>query len=395
MSAPSVPVQPKLVSLLQAVLLVLLSGCGAEGVDWRTGAQISQRVEVETNRGLNDPSDGMLFQAALDAGIRLDAESERLLLEITAAATAAAFEGEDDALAGTGRIDPRVAFAGRYRAKNTTLGALGRFDARSTSFTQVDDTGLSDDDATEFNSTVSLTLDHDFNARDRLSLGLTGEVTDFSEDGQGLTPTRTIGGTAGWEHRLNQTTAIGFTTGLRHFVADDAVNTRSQAIDVETGLNHQRTSRHTMNLRVGATGVRTSDDAGGGADLDVGFSGGAGFDYRLARLRAGVDLGQSVEPSSVGELQAFTRLTGDLAYDVTARQSLGASLAYTRRAPLGDSDEATRQIFSLGPRYRLLLDRQTSVTMGYLFRIGRDSDDESAAFGHKVFMSLDRKFGVE
>lgn len=395
---------PVLRNGLGAVAVLLLAfGCAPNGgpgygpaVDWKLRSQLGLRTEVDINRGPSAADDEILLTQALDAGLVLNAETKRALFSADLGIAARYFAGEDDTQSGTGRVDPSFALGAAYRGKNTTLSTDVSLRPTSTEISQIEDTGVIDQNVTQFNADAGVSLSHRLDDRNQVSVGVNGSVVRFSEDLEDLIPTELIGLSLGWGRSLTETSTLNLSAGLRHFVADDEAGTRSQTLDVSAGLNHERTSRHTLNVTLGSTAVRTIEKAQAGDPvLSIGLTGGLGFDYTLKNFRAGLSLTQGVEPSAVGALQSFTRASGSLGYQLTNLQSLGLTLGFTRRTPLsgGDDDEETLETISLGPVYSLRLDPETSMSLSYLFRLSRDSVDGMSS-GHRVFLSVNRDFAI-
>lgn len=360
---------------------------------WDSVLTLSPRLIAETNRQLEPSgtpeSDEVLLTQALDAGLVVTSENDRVLLTTELGVTAAYFEGSDE-LAGTGRIDPRGSIGAVVRRGDLELTADASVSLSSTDTTQADDTGITDLNATQITGLQELGMLWRLDPRNALSLGLSSRTITFDEDLDALSPTRTFGATAEWERAITETSTLTFGSGARLFASDNDSTTRSQTIDLSVSLSHERTPRHSVRLGGGVSMVRTTESVAGvrEQDFDIGITGNAGFDYRLSSLTAGFDFGQSVEPSNLGELQAFSRATGRVSYDVNDRESLSASASYTRRAPLS-GDGSTLNTFSIGPNYALALDRQTDLSFGYLFRMERD--DDGTGLGHRVFLSLEHR----
>ena len=360
---------------------------------WDAVISLAPTLTAETNRQLapsSDPaSDDILLTQALNAGLVLTSETERRLLTGELGLTAAYFEGSDRR-AGTGRLDPRASIGAVVRRSGLELSANASVDLSSTDQTQEDDTGITDVNATQITGSQELGLFYRFNPRHAMNLELSNRTITFDEDIDGLSPTRTIGASAEWDHALSEISTLTYASGLRFFASDNDTTTRSQVLDLSVSLSSDRTPRHTVRLGGGVSLVRTGQSVAGvrDQDFDLGFTGNVGFDYRLSAISAGFDFNQSVEPSNAGELQAFSRASGRMSYEINDRESLSASASYTRRSPLSGDDD-TLDTFSIGPNYALALDRQTDLSVGYLFRMERD--DDGTGLGHRVFLSLEHR----
>ncbi|MEM1159470.1 MAG: hypothetical protein AAGJ28_00930 [Pseudomonadota bacterium] len=379
---------------LAAVLI--LSGC-AQGigpaVDWSLEGRVGQRTDADINRGLDPGSQAALLTNAVNAGLVLNAETLRALFTADFGIAARYHVGEDPELAGTGDIDPRLNVNASYRMKTTTFGANGSIVVQPVESSEtIGDAGTTDGSATQISGSLGLSVTEVLDARNSITLGLNSSIVEFSDDADDLTPTRTIGASTSWERAVTETSTVTGRIGLRHFTSDNATGTRSQTLDLGVDLGHRRTPRHTVRLSAGVTAVRTIEEiAGTGPDLEVGFTGGFGLDYRLAAFNAGFDVTQSIEPSSVGALQAFSRLSARLAYDINDLESLGLTFTASRRAPISGSGD-TLDSLTISPRYTWDLDAKTQMSLGYVFRVSRDSV-EGTAIGHRIFVGLDHALG--
>lgn len=387
--------------LAVAAFGILLAGCAPDAgpaADWTHEARIAGTLRADSNPDLDARSEGLLTNS-VETGVLLSAETKRGLFAADLGMTASYFLGEDEDLAGTGRVDPRLSVRAAYRGKTYTATASASVRTQSTAFSNLVELGegevigppedvfaTADENATEILANVSTSLALDLDPRNRLTFGVDGGLTEFSETVAGLVPTRTIGGTVGWQHQLSETSAARLSTGLRRFDADDG--TTSDTLDLKAGLTTRRTPRHVFTLGAGVSAVRSTEQATGGSpEFDLAFTGDAALAYQLKRLSAELAVSQGVDPSTTeGALQAFTRASGTLSYDVTRFQRVGATVAYTRRAPLSGQGDVAQQV-SLGPNYSFTLGPDTVLSLGYLFRLNQDEADGMAT-GNQVFLTL-------
>lgn len=379
------------------VLLLACPGLGCApmsgpGVDWSLDSQLTHRVETDINRDLDPDDQDLLLTNALDAGLILDAETKRALVRAELGAEARYFIGEDDDLAGTGDINPRGALRGTWQGKTTEISASVSAVVREADADEITDTGLSENSTRELDGRFSLELAEQIDTRNRISSGLDARAVDFIDGGTSLIETRTIGASFGWNHVLTQTTVLNTTLGLRHFRSDDAEGTRTQTASLSLGMAHQRTPRHSFQLSGGVTGLRTFErNRPGGTDLNVGFTGTAGMDYRTRSLNAGLGLTQSIEPSSIGDVQAFTRLIGTLGYTLNDTERLGLRMAFGRRGDVGgEGDNDTLITADVGPSYTWRLTDSTALSVGYAFRMSHD--DDGTGLGHRVTAAFTKDF---
>ncbi len=389
---------------LPAVLGVLALAACAPGAgpatDWTHTARLSESIREDTNPGLDKNGQNVVTNT-VGAGLGIAARTKRGLFGVDLGLAAQYFFGEDEQLAGTGRVDPTVTANAAYRGKRYNARARASVRTQSTAFSRiaeldstgavvdptdpgsvVDEFAVENKDATQISSSADTAFTLLIDPRNQLTFGIDGQDTEFSTNSSGLIPTHSIRTTAAWRRLLSETTTGTLTTGLRAFQSDDG--THSQTLEVKANLTTQRTPRHTFRIGAGVDAVRTTQDpTGGDPQFDLGFVGDAGLDYRLKRLNVSLNLSQSIDPSSTtGDLQSFTRASGTLGYSVNQYQKLQASLNYSRRAPLSGNG-GSQQLVSFGPSYSLALGAGTTLTGGYTFR-----QLEGTATSHQVFLTL-------
>jgi hypothetical protein len=361
----------------------------AAAADWSLTGRTALTIEADTNRDLDVDSDGPVYGATTTAGLTLGVRTEQLTISLSAGAEGALFGGPGDTSELT-RLEPGdVAATLGYTGKTYTFGARASFAIDPTSVTQIEDTGLTDTDTSQLTTRAGVDLTLRLDERTDALFGATADLIDFAESADGLEPTRTYGVSTGLRRELTRTTTGTATLGLRHFSADNAEETRSQTLDLSAGLDHRRTSRHTVGVTGGVTAVRTVE-IGQGTEFDLGATGGLRFGYRLQNLTFELDASQAIDPSSEGELQAFTRVGGTLGYAINARERFSLATALSRGTPLS-GDTASSLTFTTGPTYTLALTEQTALSLGYQFRLSQD-EDAGAATGHQVFLTLERRF---
>lgn len=366
-------------------------------MDWSLNGTTSARITVDNNRELSADEQEALLTMVLDAGLILDAETKRTLLSFNTGLSRVFFfgEGRPDSNT-TQRIDPRFAVSGTYRGKTYTVSGTAGFDFQPTSFTQADDTGITDDETTQLTVSYATSLNLQLDELNSLIIGTSAQVIDFTDDVEGLNATRTFGASLAWNGQISETTSVALSGGFRQFLSD-ANGNDSQTFDISAGLSHRRTSRHSFNLGLGASAVRSTNSDQTSTednDFDLNMSGNFGFTYSANdALRAGLTLSQGVDPSSTGELQGFTRIGGTLRYQLDSTQSLNLGANYTRRTPISGDGE-TFQTFTLAPGYSLQLAPDVSLSTGYSFVIQSD-DADGFASGHRISLQLSKGFDLK
>ena len=394
------------------------------GINWRWTGRVRQRFEIDTNRGLLEESNGTVYGSRTSASSTVTLRSKQTRLSTTFGVTGVAFAGNEEAEELT-RIDPRLGMNLRYDGRRFDLNVRGDASVDSTSFTQVDDTGVTEDETQQLTFNYDADLSLPIDRLNSLVLGLDGRIVRFQDASDNLTPSTSLRFSAGTVHRLNPVTSLRFVGSLRYFESNGTgtgaflgtlagmpgvfsnVPTEEQTkvltYSLASTLTHRRTPRHRFGLTAGVNFVQREElltaqpipmaviPAVSETDQSFGFTGGAGFDYRLGPFAAGIDISQRLEPSATGDLRNFTRLAGNIGYRVTERERISANISLSRRA--GGSDDGQRLVLRLGPRYSFDLAPRTSLNLGYTLRISRDEGEQ--ALGHRVFMSVARRFTIE
>lgn len=352
-------------------------------IDWSVLARLRETVELDSNRRLEDDSNfSALGTVGLDFVIGGVGKRGNFTVNTGFTVGRSTDSGSDN----LNRIDPNVNFTGRYRL-SPLLSFVTSLNARtaSTSVTEIEDSGEVDINATRFDLGGSAGFSLAATKRDSLSLSATAQIVDFSNSVGSFTPSQTFGLNASWSRRATETTTYSFSGGFRQFDADGANGNSSRTFRLTAGINHRRTPRHTLGGTFGMTQVST-DRSDGTSTNDVGFVGAGTFGYQLDDLSAGLNFNQALQPSSDGELDLFSRLSGNLSYRVNSLQSLGVTLNYVRRSDISGGGDVL-QFLTLGPNYNYALTEDTSLRLGYQFRVG-DSDTDGFRTSHRVTLSL-------
>jgi hypothetical protein len=412
---------PRLCGPASLVLAAMVHGGSAVAADWTLAADLEQRFEADSNFRLERDSEGAVVGSTSSVGLRLGARTKRTEWNLKPGARVSAFAGEGDD-SGLNRSDPRVSGGVIHRGKRFTANAAFNFVRTSVAFAQfglaplpegsvvlpggvvllpdatlvpVDEfETISREDATlnRLNVRGGLTLSLD--PRNRISASASGARTRFSDDTVELVPTTTYGTTVRLEHDLTKRTETALSLGLRHFTADDVVNTESLAFTATGGFDTNLTPRLSFGLDAGVSLIDFRQDPPGSDDNSVTFAGGLRLDWALADTRFALSATQSVEPSSLGELQSRSTAGLAVSHSINRRSELSLVSSYSRQARTGGGvgPDTDRQLFVLGPTYKINLTPDWRLSIGYRFRLSDQED--GLATSNNVFIGLSRSFDL-
>ena len=122
----------------------------------------------------------------------------------------------------------------------------------------------------------------------------------------------------------------------------------------------------------------------------MGFSGSAGFGYRLKDIGIDLSLSQGIDPSATGQLQSFSRIGGGFTWDITEDETLALTTNLSYRSPFSGGG-STLGTLTTGATYSLALTREARLSLGYTFRASDDSVTGFAS-GHQLFVTLSHDF---
>jgi hypothetical protein len=213
-------------------------------------ATISQRFELDSNFGLDDPSRGtsyftdtrialgllnatptQVFELGLDTGARaLDEAEEDFDFSFASPTTASAAYAQEWANAG---IEARF----RYRQNRVDFERLDFLDPDADGIIDdPDDIELIEGDTTErrYDANVALALATD--APSSYEFTLTGNRFDYSDEGSDRVPRQTVGGSALWRLQFTPTFAGALLAGYSFYEADDAAETEIRTAEIDAGV---------------------------------------------------------------------------------------------------------------------------------------------------------------
>jgi len=392
-----------------ALAILLAISPAGRAADLAIGGWISQRIEADSNIGL-DPSDpGPASVATTDLGLRVARETPRLRWAVEPGLRARVAIGEGvDTEDGLNAVQPRLSASTHYTGRRFTIEGRLDFSRESTEFTRFDDSLLFDNGVFVPNpslltddETVETRLDLDarwaleLDRRNALALRADARFRRYDERVEGLVPTTTIGTEIGWTREAGPRTRIGADLGLRRFTADNASETRSLSLDISGRVSHRPTPRHRTDARLGLNLTRTEErvaQPGRPRDeaLTVGITGRLGLDYTRPRGRISVAASQGVQPSSDGALRNITALTLSLSHALSPRAKLRFTARQSFDTALGRGGGVDR-FLSLGPELSISLAPRWRFGLGLSARISNDTGGNATSVN--AFATLSRSFG--
>lgn len=376
--------------------VALLSACSTHpgagsALDWSASSQVTTRTYAAQNRGLDADSKDMTYATGLDTGLSVRGTGKRTSLSANLGINSEYFVGEDEDVAGTGRIDPSLGLSISHRGQGMQLSFDSSVRVTAQDDSQTDNADNTSGSPTRIDGNAQVSLQKTLSEINSAGFSVGTTIVEFADAANSnVVPTRGFFGNVNWRHEVDALNTLSFSAGLRDFSADNTENTNSQTLDVTVALDHIQTDRHRFDLTLGSSAVRSTDDFSDGPDFNVGFNGGVGFNYNAKRTNAGLSLRQSVDPSSEGDLQSFTRLSGNIGYQLTSDQSIAGSVTYIFRSSF-DGDTEDSQAVTISPSYRHRIARATSVSLSYQYRLISDDD---FADGHRVTVALTRDFNL-
>lgn len=381
-------------TLLGAVGLVAMAATSASGeeayqpvfgpaIDWSVLVSLTESFELTNNRQLNGNSNGVEAQGVLGVGVSVEGVGKRTRFGLSTGFNLG--RSTDDDISNLNRLDPNISASAVFLGKGFSINASLTGRTRATSASELEDTGFTNVNATRIDVSSSLGISWQATKRDSLSVSASAQFVDFSRSVGVFTPSQTFGVSGSWSRQATATTTYSFSTSFRHFEAGGANSSTSKTANVQLGIQHSRTSRHSLGGSAGFSFV-SSDRADGTSSTQIGFVGGATFGYTIDEFNASLALNQSIRPSADGDLNAFTSLTGSLAYRINSLQSLRFGITYSRRSDISGGGDVL-QFVSLGPSYSYSLSENASLSLGYQFRV-RDDVTNSFQTGHQVTLSL-------
>jgi len=404
---------------LSAVLLAALfvPGAGAAAV-WELAADVSERLEADTNIGLDSDSGDFGAGSTTSVGVLLGVQTETTRWRVRAGATVSGFVGSSDK-AGLNSSDPDFRGTVRHKGKNFTARAVVSYKRRPVTFTQfgldpLPDGSLFLPDGTILLPDGSVTDISDFETITRadatrsrinaqgsttlfldsvnsLSFSAFGEVIRFSGDTGELVPNTNIGVGVSWGHSFSPLTSANFNVGVSRFTTDETPKLESISYSATGGIVTELSPQLDFHASAGVT-FSDSERPGFSDNTSVGFNGDALLQYTLSDTTFSLTAKQKVSPSSLGELQNVTTFGAGVGHQINSRSNVGLWVSYSRQKSTVEDGTENRQFFAVSPNYSMDLTEDWKATVGYVFRLSDiESDLETS---NNFFVTISRSFDL-
>jgi hypothetical protein len=378
-------------------LAVLAGGAPAAGAaEWIVGGSVSQRLEADSNRDL-DADGEPVYGATTALGLDFTALTPTTQWQIETGASASAFAGPGDT-DGLNRVNPNFAAAVDHDGKHVDTGASFAFDMQPVAFAQLDDTGITEGDATQISVRLAADAAYALDRRNRLRVGGSGRILRFSGGSTSLEPTTTFGANLGWGHSISPATEASLSFGARRFTAESEEDPQSVILSLSAGVGHLVNERLSFDASLGVTGTRSTETRAGERETEFSLGAEGGLEVAWAAAadtQLSFALSHGLEPSSLGELRTTTAIGLGLQHAINRWTSAGIDVLLQRQSSGGGFEEETdrdRTYASISPSVAFSLTPDWALQAGYALRLERES--ETDAVSNRVFLTLTRQFDI-
>lgn len=359
--------------------------------EWRLSGNTSSTVEAVTDRerkGDNDPA----FGATGTLNLSLTARDPRTQWQTNVGVVGAKFVGPG-AEGDFNRLDPNLVTTLSHRLGLWTFGANGSFDAQPSSVTQLEDTGLTDEDVIQFTSRIGLSTRYRVSPRDTVGLNFDATAIEFSEENDQLTPSLRFNAGGNLRHAVDQGLSTTFTLGVSRLIADDAEETVSTSANAGAGFTYDLDNRLSFNLNLGPSITQRETSNPEVSEISFGAIGAGGLSWRPTQSTSlGFEASQGLETGGDGELENVTRASFDVSHAIDQTFSSAFALSISRRSADTAflSTESDIDVLSASPSINLALDRDVRATAGYTLTVSRE--DGQQAMSNRIFITLTTDF---
>ena len=378
--------------------MLAASAPAAMAVEWFVGGSVSQRLEADSNPDLDEDGD-LGFGATTALGLDVTALTPTTEWQVETGANVGFFAG-DDGTDSSNRLNPNFAAAVAHNGKYVDTGASFAFDMQPTAFTQFDETGITEGDATQVSVRLAADAAYALDPRNRLSVGGSGRVIRFTQGTTTLEPTTSYGANLAWTRSLSAATQASLAFGGRRFTAKSPEDPDSLTFDLSGGVGHLVNRRLSFDASLGVTATRTERTLLGERDTEFSLGALGGLEVAwapAADTQLVLALSHGLEPSSLGELQTTTALGLGLQHAVNSWTDAGVDVLVQRQSSGGGFENGTgtdtdRTYASIAPSLAFSLTPDWALRAGYALGLEREAGSD--AVSNRVFLTLTRQFDI-
>ncbi len=378
--------------------MLVATTSGTMAAEWIIGGSVSQRLEADTNGDLEEDGEPV-FGGTTALGLDFTALTPTTQWQVETGATIGFFGGPGDT-DDRNRVNPNFAAAVARNGKYIDTGASFAFDMQPTAFAQLDDTGITEGDATQISVQLAADAVYALDPRNRVSVGGSGRIIRFTGGSTTLDPTATYGTNISFIHNISVATQASLSFGARRFTVKSPEDADSLTFDLSAGVGHLVNRRLSFDASLGVTATRTERTLFGErqTEFSPGTLGGLEVAWQPepdTQLVFAVSHG--LEPSSLGELQTTTALGVGLQHAVNNWTSAGLDLLVQRQSSGGgfenDTGNDTKRTYaSISPSLAFSLTPYWALQAGYALNLERESSSD--AVSNRVFLTLTRQFDI-
>jgi hypothetical protein len=379
-------------SVTAALAVCVAAGPGA-AADWSVSGAFSERVQVDPAGG-----DAASLDSTTSLSLVIQAETPTTSLLLAPGVSATLSTERNNDFETFNAVNPRLNSQFSHRSLRWTLGGFASVVPRQTNaigFDEVDadsdivdlpDDEISRENTIQITANAGVTVGYALDPRNSLSAGLTARAREFADEGENLTPTRSVGTNFSWSRTLDSRTSGSLGFGYNRFMSDGGID--SDSFSFTLGGGREVTPRLSLNGSAGFS-LTQSDDGG---SPDIGFTGGFGANWALRDdTTFSFGASQFVDQDAFGEVSNRTSVRASLGHDINSVSGVSLAARFSSVNPLldfGGSDESSSDdgSASISTSYRLGLTEDWSMQVGYSVRVDLSDDDLS----NRVFFQISR-----
>ena len=351
----------------------------ARAVDWNIRSTLSETVEFNDNRKMQNNSAGNSYNSVSALVFDARALTPTSRLDLNGGLTYRAFAGPGEADT-ENTLDNRVSARFEKSTKLTTYNLIASRSETQTSTIQLEETGV----ATLAGSTIITTygggFTHRIGLRDSVSSQTTFSSTSFTVPNN--TPSTSLTSSLNWLHRLNPITDLLPSVQFQRLLFDNAAQSEVTFWRATMRAQTQLTKRLRFLGSVGAALLDSKQNNGGAID-PAGLTSGSSLDWVADMLltyqptqtvTVGLSAARSVGPTTFGQFLKSESIGASLKYDINRVSNLAFSSSFSRQA---SATASAAESLSATVAYSRRLTREWRSQLSYRFQ-QRDSDAGSA-----------------